>query len=238
MFLFYFLIGCGLLFVGWMALRWFAEASPRQIVSALKWVAGVAGGAVAVWLLVTGRLGQAVMLASVMAPMFVRWKSLWTQMKNAGGPTPGQRSEVESGWFRMSLDHDTGAMDGLILKGGHRGKRLDELGEAALVALLAECRIDDPESAALLEAYLDRVHPDWRQRDTGEAGEGESPRAASSAAMTREEAYRILGLEPGADEKAIRNAHRQLMKKLHPDQGGSSYLAAKINQAKDLLLGN
>lgn len=235
MFLFYFLIGIGLLFVGWLALRWFAEAEPRQIVNALKWAAGIGGGAVVLWLLVTGRLGQAVMLASVMAPLFVRWKALWTQMKNAGGRSPGSRSEVDSGWFRMTLDHDTGAMDGLILKGAYRGRRLDELGEAALVALLAECRIDDAESAALLEAYLDRLHPDWRQADgAGAAGEGP---ATPSAAMTRDEAYRILGLEPGAGDSDIRDAHRRLMKKLHPDQGGSSYLAAKINQAKDLLLG-
>jgi lipid-A-disaccharide synthase-like uncharacterized protein len=235
MFLFYFLIGIGLLVVGWLALRWFAEANPRQIVTALRWAAGIVGGAVALWLVATGRLGQAVMLASVMAPLFVRWKALWTQMKNVRGPTPGSRSEVESGWFRMSLDHDTGAMDGLVLKGADRGRRLDELGEAALLALLAECRIDDPESAALLEAYLDRVHPEWRQREEA-AAPGAGP-ATPSAAMTRDEAYRVLGLEKGASETEIRDAHRRLMKKLHPDHGGSSYLAAKINQAKDLLLG-
>lgn len=234
MFLFYFLIGIGLLLVGWLVLRWYAEAEPRQVVTALKWAAGIVGGAVAVWLVVTGRLGQALVLASAMAPLFVRWKALWTQMKNAGGPAKGNRSDVESGWFRMSLDHDSGAMEGLILKGAHRGRRLDELALDALLALLAECRIDDPDSAALLEAYLDRAYPDWRQQDDGSAtAQGHTP----SAAMTRDEAYRVLGLEPGAGDADIRDAHRRLMKKLHPDHGGSSYLAAKINQAKDLLLG-
>jgi hypothetical protein len=169
-----------------------------------------------------------------MAPMFVRWKALWTQMKNAGGRSAGSRSEVESGWFRMSLDHDSGAMDGLILKGVHRGRQLGELDEPTLVGMLADCRVDDPESAALLEAYLDRVHPDWRQQQ-GAADSTAGP-ATPSAAMTRDEAYRVLGLEAGASENEIRDAHRRLMKKLHPDQGGSSYLAAKINQAKDILL--
>lgn len=235
MFLFYLLIGIAILVVGWLALRWFADAEPRQIVTALKWVGGIAGGAVVIWLLVSGRLGQALMLASVMAPMFVRWKALWTQMKNAGGRSAGSRSEVESGWFRMSLDHDSGAMDGLIVKGAHRGRQLGELDESTLVGMLADCRIDDPESAAFLEAYLDRVHPDWRQQQGGT--DSTAGPATPSAAMTRDEAYRVLGVEPGASENEIRGAHRRLMKKLHPDQGGSSYLAAKINQAKDLLLG-
>lgn len=234
MFLFYLLIGIGILVVAWLALRWFAEAEPRQVVTALKWAAGVVGGAVAAWLVVTGRLGQALVLASAMAPLFVRWKALWTQVKNAHGPSRGNRSNVESAWFRMSLDHDSGAMEGLILKGEHRGRRLEELSRAALMTLLAECRIDDPDSAALLEAYLDRAHPGWRQHDSG-GGAGPSP--TPSAAMTRDEAYRVLGLEPGAGGAEIRDAYKRLMKKLHPDQGGSSYLAAKINQAKDLLLG-
>ena len=54
--------------------------------------------------------------------------------------------------------------------------------------------------------------------------------------MDVEEAYATLGLEPGASADAVKQAHRRLMKKLHPDQGGSTYLASKINQAKDVLL--
>jgi hypothetical protein len=90
----------------------------------------------------------------------------------------------------------------------------------------------DADSATLLETYLDRLHPGWRAHNGAQ-----EPPPAASAAMSREEAWRVLGLEPGANEAAIRDAHRRLMKKLHPDQGGSGYLAAKINQAKDLLLG-
>ncbi len=93
------------------------------------------------------------------------------------------------------------------------------------------CR-GDAVSVALLETYRDRLHPGWRDEETAQ-----EPSPAPSAAMSAEEAWRVLGLAPGAGEAAIREAHRRLMKKLHPDQGGSDYLAAKINQAKDLLLG-
>jgi hypothetical protein len=236
MFLFYFLAGAALLWLGWMGLRWFADAKPAQVVTAIKWAGGLIGGAVAVWLVATGRVGQALMLGSAMAPMFVRWKALWTRMKNTQGPSPGNRSEVDSAWFRMSLDHDTGFMDGMVLKGAHRGRRLSDLALADLLAMLPDTRVEDPESAALLEAYLDRTQPDWRASEEGVAHE-EAPRGSPSGAMSRDEAYRILGLEPGAPESEIRDSYKRLMKKLHPDQGGSSYLAAKINQAKDMLLG-
>jgi hypothetical protein len=152
-------------------------------------------------------------------------------MRNAGGPTPGGSSDVETAWLRMSLDHDSGAMEGVILQGAFRGRRLGELSADELRDLLVASRADG-DTATLLETYLDRRHPDWRQ--SSDAG---APSSTPSAAMTREEAWSILGLEAGADEPAIREAHRRLMKKLHPDQGGSTYLAAKINQAKDLLLG-
>jgi len=99
------------------------------------------------------------------------------------------------------------------------------------------CRADDEEGARLVEAYLDRAHPDWREamRDGGEgAGPGGAPRGA--AEMTTEEAYAILGLAAGADEAAIRAAHHRLMMQVHPDHGGSDYLASQINRARDVLL--
>ncbi len=236
MFLFNFLIGAALLLVAWLVLRWFAQAKPGHIVLAIKWALGLAVGAVAIWLTATGRLANAVMVATMLAPLFVRWKGLWTRLSNTRGPKPGNTSDVESAWFRMSLDHDTGAMDGVILKGAQRGRRLSELAAADLLAILADARIEDPESAALLEAYLDRVQPAWRSES--DAAAEEPTRGAPSGAMSREEAYRILGLQPGASEEQIRDAHRRLMKSNHPDLGGSDYLAAKINEAKERLLGN
>lgn len=231
MVLFYFLVGVVLLALLWTVLRWFAEASPKQLVQAGQVVLAIAGGAVALWFIATGKAADAIVLATTMAPFFVRWKALWTRMKNAAGPAPGGSSGVETSWLRMSLDHASGTMDGTVLRGRYRGRRLGELSLAELRGLVAECA-GDADSATLIEAYLDRLHPGWRTA----AGHEEAAPSAS-AAMSRDEAWRILGLEPGANEAEIRDAHRRLMKKLHPDQGGSSYLAAKINQAKDLLLG-
>jgi hypothetical protein len=144
----------------------------------------------------------------------------------------GQVSRVRSAFIEMELDHDTGAMRGRIVAGRHAGAELDALDLRTLLELLAEI---DAESRALLAAYLDRRDPGWREhaQDDATAGAGRPP---PSGKMTEEEAYQILGLQPGASAEEIGRAHRALMKKLHPDQGGSTYLAARVNEAKDILL--
>jgi hypothetical protein len=232
--LFYLLIGFGILLLLYMALRGFLSANPQALVTGLRWTAVVGGGGVALFLLLTGRLNQALILVAALAPLFMRWKALWSTIRNATGPSRGQSSAVETAWLRMSLDHDTGGMDGTILQGRWKGRRLSELSVDGLLDLLAETRVSDADSAQLVEAYLDRARPEWRDQ-AGEARAAQAP--PMSGAMTREEACRILGVEADADEAAIRDAHKRLMMKLHPDLGGSSYLAAKINQAKDVLLG-
>jgi DnaJ-domain-containing protein 1 len=145
-------------------------------------------------------------------------------------------------YLRMWLDHDSGAMSGQVLRGGFEGRMLNDLSLSELLILLDECLRDDQQSAVVLEAYLDRTQPDdWRSAGAGagnagsQAGGGSGGRT-SGGAMTREEAYEILGLQPGATTEEIKDAHKRLMLKMHPDQGGSTYLAAKINQAKDLLM--
>lgn len=143
----------------------------------------------------------------------------------------GQVSRVSSAYVEMELDHDSGAMRGRILAGRHQGAKLEDLDVISLVGMLRE--VDD-ESRALLVAYLDRREPGWgedAQRDAA-AGRG----AASGGKMSAQEAYQILGLEPGASADDIGRAHRSLMKKFHPDQGGSTYLAARINEAKEILI--
>ena len=136
----------------------------------------------------------------------------------------------------MTIDHDSGQLAGDVLKGAFRGRALESLSPDDLLALLTECRGNDPESARLLEAYLDRrLGDDWRETD-GTAG-GPHGAAAPEAPMTASQALEILGLERGATRETIVSAHRRLIQKLHPDRGGSSYLAAQINRAKDVLLG-
>src|SRR5262249_47028442 len=144
----------------------------------------------------------------------------------------GRVSRVRTAFVEMELDHQTGAMRGRILVGRHEGASLDAIDVPTLTSLLADI---DEEGRALLVTYLDRRHPAWREHAQGNAasGLGGAPRGGP---MTEQEAYQILGLEPGASTEAIGRAHRTLMKKLHPDQGGTTYLAARINEAKDTLL--
>ncbi len=225
----YFALGvlllAGLLLIG----RSFVSADPRRLAKIVRVIAILVGGAVVLYLSLTGRIGIASMVLFGLLPLLARWRALGRMWRNAAGPSPGQQSEVTTRFLRMSLDHDTGLVSGVVLDGPFRGRTLQELTGAELIDLLRQCRIEDPQSATLLESYLDRTDPGWRTADA-EASRG------PAAGMTQEEAYRILGLEPGADEAAIKKAHRELMQKVHPDRGGSSYLAAKINEAKDLLL--
>jgi hypothetical protein len=218
----------------------FVNADPARLARNLKWtgisIAGVA--VVALVLLPPAREIAALLLPLAMAtPLLARVRSVLDRYRTPAG---GQTSTVATAFLRMTLDHDTGTMEGTILRGQFAGMRLDELGPAELLALLRECRAEDDEGARLLEAYLDRVRPDWRDELAGSgagAGAGGSGGARPvSGDMTVEEAYAILGLSPGADAEAIREAHRRLMVKLHPDHGGSDYLATKINRARDLLL--
>lgn len=155
----------------------------------------------------------------------------------AGGSSPGPDSRVETKYLRMVLDHGTGALDGLVLAGRHRDRRLGDLSLAQLLDVRADCLRDDPDGVPLIEAYLDRVHgAAWRAEGAGRQSSDTPPRPGT-ARMTREEALEVLGLAPTATDAEIREAYHQLIMKLHPDHGGSDYLAAKINQARDVLLG-
>ena len=159
-----------------------------------------------------------------------------------GGVDGGQRSSIRTRFLEMTLDHASGDLEGLVLEGEAQGQRLSALGLDQLLRLLERYRREDAQSAALLEAYLDRTQGNaWRQSDgdnTGPSGRREGHQAPSGGVMNREEALAVLGLTPGADEATIRDAHRRLMQRLHPDRGGSDYLAAKLNEAKRVLLGD
>jgi hypothetical protein len=143
----------------------------------------------------------------------------------------GKVSQVRSAYFEMELDHDSGQMRGRIIAGRHQGAALESLDVKTLVAMLGEI---DEESRALLVAYLDRRDPSWSEHAQGDAAAGWA--ATSSGKMSEQEAYQILGVEASASAGDIARAHRSLMKKFHPDQGGSTYLAARINEAKEVLM--
>ena len=229
----YFLLGLALLAGLLLAIRWFIGAEPAQVAKALRWAFIVVGVALGLFLIFAGRH---VLLLFLLPLLFMRSRALWRRAKAAAGPSPGQTSEVTTRFFRMVLDHDSGDMAGEILEGTFAGRRLAQLDESELIALWRECRAADGQSAAVLEAYLDRTLGEaWREAAGAGPGDGTS---GGPDGMSREDAYEILGLEPGASDTDIREAHRRLLQKVHPDHGGSNYLAAKINRAKELLLGD
>ncbi len=236
------LLGLLLIMVVIPTLRWAAHADIKQVRKAINW-----GGiwfilAVMAFLIATGRLGAALGGLVALAAWGFRMLSMlnmgrqFTGMFRSfrfgrGAAATGGASQVETAFLSMSLDLTSGAMDGLVKQGPFQGRRLKTLSHGDLLSLLRGVQ-GDPDSAGLMEAYLDRVHPDWRE--TSGARGAQSPTVQT--AMTADEAYRILGLKSGAAEGEIKAAYRRLMGQLHPDHGGSDYLAAKVNQAKEFLL--
>lgn len=232
----YLLAGVGVLAVLFLLARLFVAADPARLSRFLVWffgaIAVLGAGVALILLLLSERLAPALIVAGTFSPLAIQlWRRWRSQAAPAGGGT-GHTSKVESEMIAMTLDHATGEMSGTVKRGVYAGHRLERLGESALLDLWQQCRAADADGARLLEAYLDRAVVDWRQKVAAGARQG-----GTGDAMTRDEAYAVLGLAPGASEAAIREAHRRLMKKVHPDQGGSNYLAAKLNRAKDVLLG-
>jgi len=213
-----------------VVLHGFSKANPHTLAIMLKAGGGIAALAIAAVLGVRGRIELAVPLG-IFGLSLLGWLP-WS-VPGFGQRTQkssGQVSRVRSTFLEMELDHDTGAMRGTILAGKHVGQSLDTLDVATLMLFLPDI---DEESRALLMAYLDRREPTWREH--AQSGATAGPGSWSTGKMTEEEAYQILGLAPGASIDDISRAHRTLMKKLHPDQGGSTYLAARVNEAKDVL---
>lgn len=216
----------------------FVHANPAALARVLRRVAAILLVAAGVALTVVERPGLGFMLVLVGLGLLGFPSPFRFRSGLAGtGPASGRQSTIETAVLRMSLDHDTGALDGVVKSGPFAGRHLSTLTLSDLLALRAECAAQDGDGLRLLEAYLDRSHgPAWRNSDGARDGAAAVGRPGRSGAMTEEEALAILGLERGAGIDDIKQAHRRLMMKVHPDQGGSDYLAAKINQAKDTLM--
>jgi len=210
----------------------FLRADPAKLAGGMMALGPILLALVGVAVLLTGRegFGGAILLAAIALYNSLRTKRPATKLP------PGKRSTVRTAALEMELDHDSGGLEGLVLAGRHEGKMLGAMGLAELRHLYRELS-GDPESRQLLETYLDGRFPVWRKNaeTNGSEGLGVPP---GSGAMTKEEAYKVLGLEAGAAAADVRKAHRRLMQRLHPDVGGTSFLAARINEAKDVLLSN
>ena len=228
------ILGVALLIGGFLVLRWYVQADPKQLARFVRWFALGLGVVFVVFIFISGRWAWLPGAAVAALPWISRFRALSAIARNMRGPSPGQTSQVETEFLRMSLNHDTNEMDGEVLVGTFRGRLLSSMSGDELIELWRECRTDE-QSQAVMESYLDRVHgAEWR--DTAAGDTGEPGTRARGAPMSKEEACEILGVGLGATEDEVEQAYRRLMLKMHPDQGGSDYLAAKINQAKEVLL--
>jgi hypothetical protein len=228
----YLLLGLAALLLFLIAARAYTVANPQVLARQLRIGVGVAALTGAGFLVLRGMLGYALSLAALGS--WLLWGYGLPSLPGGGQKSEGGSSRVTTEYLEVELDHDTGDIRGRVLKGAFAGRQLEDMAPAELARLWQDCRFADPQSARIVEAYLDRVHATWRE--DMERAEGERTSGADGK-MTREQALDILGLKEGANEEDIRRAHRELMLKLHPDRGGSTFLAAKINQAKDVLLG-
>lgn len=209
----------------------FVRADPAGLARGLFMAGPIAVGVIGAGLLLLGRFGLGGMLISAAFAWYAAGRRRSPRPK-----TPGKRSTVRTAALEMELDHDTGVLEGLVLAGRHEQKALNAMTLRELRQLHADL-FGDPESRQLLETYLDGRFPVWREYADADRSDGHAV-SPGSGAMTKEEAYKILGLEAGATAADVRKAHRRLMQRLHPDLGGTSFLAARINEAKDVLLTN
>jgi hypothetical protein len=233
----YFLLGIALLAALVLLIFSLPSAKPAQLGKVIGGMAIVFAAAFGLFGLLTGRLVWAMLgLGGVAAMLLMRPSSNWL---NKGGSSSGPgRSSIQTDTLRMELDHKSGQISGDILTGTFQGRRIESLERRELYGLLKECTVSDASSAQLIEAYLDRVSPDWRQ-DAGAEGTnaGGYSNARGREKMSRSDALNVLGLEEGFTEDQVREAHRRLMREHHPDRGGSDWIAAKLNEAKEFLLG-
>jgi hypothetical protein len=238
----YLLLGLSVLLIFMVASRGFVAANPAVLSRNIRYGAGVIALGTASILFVRGMAVVALWVAA-----FGLWlltgstRLVWPAWARPSTDQTGhQTSVVTTDHLVMELDLSTGSIRGQVVKGFFKGRDIETLRPVELAHLWSDCQFDDPQSAQILEAYLDRIHPTWRDDMARGGGNGsaddKAAKANTSQSMTREQALDILGLKTGATEEEIRRAHRLLMMKLHPDRGGSHTLAAKVNEAKDILL--
>jgi len=250
--LFKFLLILIILVVALLLYKKYSGMPPEQAKRAWQKLAFIGGGMTLLVLTVFGKLPWLFAIIGGLLPfaqkLLTGFRTLET-FKNVFGQVTGRASNTNSGpvsriltrYFDLQLNQLTGAMSGMILRGRFRGRQLGQLDLEALIEVRAECAVDDPDSAAVIDAYLNqRFGNTWQQpgQQSGQqAGSRERSHATPSGSMGRSEALAILGLSEPTTPEAIKDAHRRLMQRMHPDRGGSDYLAAKINQAKDILMG-
>lgn len=255
-------IGAAVLAAAMLGGRWFVRADPARLARIARRGGGLAMIAIGLLLVLRGlpsvglslavagmgRLGGSSGFAGRAGPSgFGRSRGA----DGGRGSGTAQKSSVRTAMLDATLDHETGEIDAVVHTGRFAGRQLSAMSKAEVLGLWVDCA-GDTDSALVAEAYLDRRHPEWRRdvegdRDGGARGAGGSGSgdraggpgagATRSGPMTKQDAYKVLGLASGARPDNVRQRHRRLMKEAHPDQGGDTARAAEINEAKDVLLG-
>jgi hypothetical protein len=212
-----------------LALKTLANASPAQFQRA-GFVFFIFLGLAIIFLLF--RFGQTHLASIAGAAMFLA--PFFKKVRLFLGIARAFRPPVlETPNLRMRFELMRRSAEGTVLAGEHEGKKLSELSQEQVIQLFEQWCQSDPDAAKLTQLWLDMHYgPSWRQDSRTE------PPKASTKSMSAHEARLVLGVEENDDEATIRQAYKRLMQLNHPDKGGSSYLASKINQAKETLLGD
>lgn len=253
----YLILAAFLLLAGLVGGKALLDADPRRLAQGIRLGGGLLLGVAGLFLSLRGMLFIGAPVALFGLGLVARgfgWQGFPGGLGGKRAPSPGNTSTVRSAHLEMTLDHDSGGMTGRVLKGEQAGAELSHLDRGTLISLWQSWSSDDPDAARLLESYLDReLGDDWRPGDQNGAsghasdkpgaGDGRAKRdgsrpGRSNGPMSEAEALAILELQRGATSEEIRQAHRRLMKQAHPDQGGATWYAAKLNEAKDFLLGS
>lgn len=221
-----------------LGLAWLLRAKPSALARVLRIVlvalGGIGVGAMLIFGLrfLPGLLPELLGLAGIVITALIARAARHRPSGGFSSPGHGQRTEARTAFLQAWIDHGSGDVGGTILTGRFAGRTLDALSDAELIELRGECAAD-ADSLRVLEAYLDRrLGPDWRN-----AQQQQPPPRGPRTDMTHDEALAVLGLSEGATADEIRAAHRRLIQRMHPDVGGTADLAARINRAKDVLLG-
>lgn len=221
-----------------LGIAWFLRANPSALARVLRIILVVLGGIAVGGLLIfglrflPGLLPELLGLAGIIITALIARAARHRPSGGFSSPGRGQRTEVHTAFLQAWIDHGSGDVGGTVVRGRFSGRTLDVLADGELLELHAECAAD-ADSLKVLEAYLDRrLGADWRS-----AQRTQPPPRGPRTDMTREEALAVLGITEGATAEEIRAAHRRLIQRMHPDVGGTADLAARINRAKDVLLG-
>jgi hypothetical protein len=231
-----FVLALVVLAVGALGIAWLLRANPSSLARGMRIVLVVLGAIAVGGMLIFGLrflpslLPELLGLAGLVITGLIARALRNRPSGGFSSPGTGRRTEVRTTFLQAWIDHGTGDVGGTVLTGRFAGRTLDRLSDSELLDLHEECR-NDADSLRVMEAYLDRrLNVDWR---TARQPPPRGPRTD----MTRAEALAVLGLAEGASEEEIKAAHRRLIRRTHPDAGGTADLAARINRAKDVLVG-